>query len=109
VSSLIAVPLPDGRWLALTPDALRAALDAALALGLGPSASPAGSTAAGASFERLVDSEELGKLLGVHSTTVEGLAKAGTIPSIRCGKALRFEPSTVKAALKARTTCRPAR
>lgn len=104
MSGLVAVPMPDGRWLALAPDALRAALDAAIALGLGPNASADGSTAAVAVFERLVDSEELGKLWGVHSTTVEGLAKAGTIPSIRCGKALRFEPSAAKAALKARTT-----
>lgn len=101
--SLVAVPLPDGRWLALSPDALRTALDAAQTLGLG-GASQAGSTAALAAFEPLVDSEELAKLFGVHSTTIEGMAKAGTIPSIRCGKALRFEASTAKAALKERTT-----
>jgi hypothetical protein len=102
MNSLVAVPLPDGRWLALTPDALRTALDVAQTLGLG-GALPASPTA-GATFERLVDSEELAKIFGVHSTTVEGMAKAGIIPSIRCGKALRFEPSTAKAALKARTT-----
>jgi hypothetical protein len=100
VINLIALPLPDGRWLALAPDALRAALDAAQTLGLGSSASPVNSTA-GAAVERLVDSEELGKLFGMHPTTVEAMAKAGKIPSIRCGKLLRFEPSSAKAALKA--------
>ena len=74
----------------------------AAALGLG-GAPPAASKAV-ASFERLVDSEELAEMFGIHSTTVEGMAKAGIIPSIRCGKALRFEPSTAKAALKARAT-----
>jgi len=76
--ALVAVPLPDGRWLALAPDALRAALDAAQRLGIG-GAAPASSND------------------GVS-------ARRGTIPSIRCGKALRFEPSAAKAALRERRT-----
>ena len=98
---LVAVPLPDGRWLALDPNALRAAIEAAQALGLGSSGLPPTST--GAAVEPLLNSEELGKLFGVHPTTVEGMAKTGAIPSIRVGKLLRFEPSAAKAALKART------
>jgi excisionase family DNA binding protein len=100
---LVAVPLPDGRWLALEPNALRTALEAAQALGLGSSGSPTNATGAGAPVEPLMDSEQLGKLFGVHATTLEGMAKSGKIPSIRCGKALRFEPSAVKAAMQART------
>jgi excisionase family DNA binding protein len=102
MSALVAVPLPDGRWIALPPEALREAVAAAAAMGLRVNAAPAGT--ADAATERLMNSEEIAELLGIHSTSVEAMAKAGTIPSIRVGaKALRFEPSAVKAALRARS------
>ncbi len=99
MTDLVAILLPDGRCLALAPEALRAALATGTAMGLAattPAQDPP-------TPERLLNSEELAALLGIHSTTVEGMAKRGEIPSIRAGKALRFEPSVVKAALKART------
>jgi excisionase family DNA binding protein len=93
---LIAIPLPDGRWLGLTREALQAALAAGTALGLGPSQS-AETDAADSPF---ASSEQVGAMMGVHSTTVEAMAKAGTIPSIRVGRLLRFEPAAVKASLR---------
>jgi excisionase family DNA binding protein len=100
MSALIAVPLGDGRWLALTSEALREAVAAAQNLGLGPVAGPV----SGTGIEPLLNSEDMAKLLGIHSTTVEGMARTGAIPSIRIGKALRFEPSAVKAALRGSST-----
>jgi excisionase family DNA binding protein len=103
-SELVAVPLPDGRWLALTPEALREALVAGGQLGLGKAgAAPSAATVAPAD-EPLMNSEELGAVLGLHSTTVEGMAARGEIPSIRIGRALRFEPAAVKEALRAAKT-----
>jgi excisionase family DNA binding protein len=96
---MIAVPLADGRWLALETAQFHDALDAARDLGLGPNTrteSPVPDT------EPLVDSEQLAGLLGINSTTVEGLAKEGKIPAVRIGRLLRFEPSRVKAALRVR-------
>lgn len=102
MSDLIALPLADGRCLALSADAFREALARGAALGLGVNALPSGTT--DAATERLINSEELGELLGIHSTSVEAMAKSGAIPSIRVGaKALRFEPAAVKAALRARS------
>jgi len=92
---MIAVPLPDGRWLALTREEFAAALARGAEM-MGP-AQPA---VIGGPIEpeRLVDSRGLAALLGVHDTTVEALAARGEIPSHRFGKALRFAPSDVLAA-----------
>lgn len=99
-TAVVAVFLPDGRVLALAPEALRAALAAGEELGLATAG--VSSAANSAAPERWLNSEELGELIGIHSTTVEAMARAETIPAIRAGKALRFEPSAVKAALKQR-------
>ena len=94
---LVAVPLPDGRWLALAPEALREALDAAQSLGLGPIAAPGSSaTVVG---ERWLTSEELQAATGIHSTTWEARAKAGEVPCKRVGKLLRFKLSEVEASV----------
>lgn len=50
--------------------------------------------------ERWLTSQEMAELTGIGSTTWEGLAKRGEIPHVRCGKALRFVLSEVRAALK---------
>jgi excisionase family DNA binding protein len=97
VTDMVAIFLPDGRALALAPEALRAALAAGAAMGLGAAVLATTTTP-----ERWLNSEELGGLLGIHSTTVEAMAKRSEIPHIRAGKALRFEASAVKAALKSR-------
>lgn len=100
MSELVAIPLPDGRWVALPPDALRAGLAAAAALGLGAPGAPVPSPA-DAKPERWIDSRELAELTGIGDTTLEAWAKAGRVPSIRAGKALRFKASEVEWALKA--------
>lgn len=98
MSDLIAVPLPDGRWLALAPEALREALDAAQSLGLGPIAAPSGSAAPG---EPWLNSEQLQAVTGIHATNWEARAKAGEVPHKRVGKLLRFKLSDVEAAVQA--------
>jgi excisionase family DNA binding protein len=103
MSDLIAVPLPDGRWLALEPDVLRAALDAAESMGLrppAPSSTKPTSLSALLPPERWLTSQQLEEATGVHSTTWEAKAKAGEVPCMRVGKALRFKLSEVEAALK---------
>jgi len=98
LNALLAIPLPDGRWIGLTPEAFASALEAGSALGLGPATT---SIAAGPP-EPLLNSEQMAALVGVHSTTIEAMAKRDEIPSVRIGKALRFEPSAVKAKLRNR-------
>jgi excisionase family DNA binding protein len=101
VSDRIALPLPDGRWIALTPETLREGLDAARGFGLESNAAPV--VPANGVAERWLTSEELGELTSVHSTTWESKAKSGEVPHLRVGKSLRFRLSEVEAALRART------
>ncbi len=95
---VVAVPLPDGRWLALPADVLSAGLARAASMGLGAASTVA--TGTNSSPEKWLTSEELQALTGVHSTTWEGKAKTGEVPHIRVGKSLRFVLSEVEAALK---------
>lgn len=100
MSNLVAVPLPDGRWLALEPDVLRDGLDAAQSLGLGPAASPALPAVPGGAVERWLTSEQLQELTQINSTNWEARAAAGKVPFRRVGRLLRFKLSEVEAALK---------
>lgn len=100
MSNLVAVPLPDGRWLALEPELLRQALDAAQSLGLGPAASSSPSAAASGLAEPWLTSEQLQGLTQINSTNWEARAAAGKVPCRRVGKLLRFKLSEVEAALK---------
>jgi excisionase family DNA binding protein len=97
-AALVVIPLPDGRWLGLSAEALQEALARGAALGLGATAT----APTAATPERWLTSEELGALIGLHSTTVEAMSKRGEIPSMRAGKALRFKASEVEAAIRAR-------
>jgi hypothetical protein len=97
VSHLIAIPMPDGRWIALTPEALRDALEAARDLGLGATPAQA-AVVGGGTPERWLDSQELEEATGVHSTTWEARAKTGEVPCLRTGKCVRFKLSEVEAA-----------
>ena len=103
MTDLVALPLADGRWVAIPAGELSAALDRAAALGLGANAVPAQAPVAGHIAERWLDSRELAELTGIHDTTLEGWAKTGAIPHIRAGKALRFKATEVEAALRARS------
>jgi excisionase family DNA binding protein len=99
--NLIAVPLPDGRWLALEPAALLEGLEAARSLGLGLTAEPASGAPSGTPQEQWLTSEQLQETTGIHSTTWEAKAKSGQVPCLRVGKSLRFKLTDVEAALKA--------
>lgn len=52
--------------------------------------------------EEGVDIEEMARILGVSIPTVRRLVKAGEIPCLRMGRALRFVPADVLAALNQR-------
>jgi excisionase family DNA binding protein len=101
--SLIAIPLPDGRWLALEPAELQLALIRGAEMGLSPAKTVPPPVPA-ATEEKLVNSRELAAIVGVGDTTLEAKAARGEIPSYRIGKALRFNVADVKAALKAAKT-----
>jgi excisionase family DNA binding protein len=45
---------------------------------------------------KLLSPDEVSGLLGVERVTVIRLARAGKIPSIKVGKAVRFRPSTIE-------------
>ena len=56
-------------------------------------------------FEPLIDTGELGGLLGLHPKTVQQMARAGEIPSIRVGKFWRFRKSAIDQWLESRVNC----
>jgi excisionase family DNA binding protein len=97
VTEVVAVPLVDGRWIALERAEFTAALRRAQELGLTLATQPFVATP---TEQPLVTSREMAALLGVHDTTVEGYARTGKIPSVRLGKVLRFRPADVVAALR---------
>jgi excisionase family DNA binding protein len=95
--TLVIVTLPGGDAAALTLAEVTAARRRAAELGfrsLTVAAAPAPQP------ERLLNSKELAALTGVGDTTLEAMAARGEIPHLRIGKALRFELSSVKAALR---------
>jgi excisionase family DNA binding protein len=46
-------------------------------------------------FEPLLDSQEVGKLMGVHPETVKRRARNGEIPGVKFGKLWRFRASAL--------------
>jgi excisionase family DNA binding protein len=97
---LVLVKLPDGSCAAFGMEALAEARARAASMGFGKEQGVAGVSAA--TEERWLDSRQLAALTGIGDTTLEGLARTGTIPSLRAGKALRFKLSEVEKALRAR-------
>ena len=53
-------------------------------------------------LERLLTVRELATLLQLHAKTVERMARAGRLPSLRVGGRLRFRPSDIASWLAAR-------
>jgi excisionase family DNA binding protein len=93
----IAVPLPDGRWLAMEPATFVEALGAGAEL-LAAQAVPA---APAGSAEPLLDSEQLAEALRVPVTWIEQAARERRIPSLEFGRWRRFKRSEVEAAVRA--------
>ena len=56
-------------------------------------------------FEPLVDAEEVGGLLRLHAKTVQQMARAGRIPSMRIGKFWRFRKSQIDHWLRCEVNC----
>jgi hypothetical protein len=77
-TTLVAVPLGDGTWIALTPPALAQARAAATAIP-GLSVTPPVAPCPPAVVERWVTFKELAALTGVGSATLEALAGQGVI------------------------------
>lgn len=101
MATMIAIPLADGRYIALSPDALAQGLAAAAALP-GLTVKPTWAPEPPEVAERWVTSKQLADITGTGATTLETLAKDGVIPCFRAGRTLRFKPSEVEAALRAR-------
>lgn len=79
------VPLGDGRWLALPPDAFRAALEAGAAL------LPATRHLAAAEpTQRLLSAEELQERTGVPASWFATQARERRIPFHKFGRYVRF-------------------
>jgi hypothetical protein len=94
----VVIPLPDGRWLALTPEAFRAALMEGSAL---CGASGVGVSAA-LNDEPLVDADQLAERFDIPATWIEQAAREHRIPSHNFGRWRRFKPSEVEIACKQR-------
>jgi excisionase family DNA binding protein len=91
----VLISLPDGRWIALEPEALKVALAAGAAI-IGTK--PAPDDAEG---EPLMDVEELAGYLKLPMTWIEEAARSKRIPSIQAGRWRRFSRRAVERALTA--------
>ena len=56
-------------------------------------------------FEPLIDADETAELLGLHPKTVQQMARAGRIPSMRIGKFWRFRKSQIDSWLQSEVNC----
>jgi hypothetical protein len=88
----IAVPLPDGRWLALAPEAFREALEAGSTLVPCPRA-----PAAPESPQKLVSAEDLEQRTGVPASWFATQARERRIPFHKLGRYVRFSFEEVMA------------
>ena len=92
----IAIPLPDGRWIALD----RETFDAALAAGAQLSPPPA--TVRVPACPRLLTSEQLAEQLTIPATWLEEAARRDEVPFVRIGKYVRFDLDEVLSSLNPR-------
>lgn len=60
------------------------------------------SARAAGGLERLLTTQELAGFLSLHVKTVERMARAGRLPSLRVAGRLRFKPSDIASWLAAR-------
>jgi hypothetical protein len=88
---LLHLPEPIG-WIALLPDVLRNAQEAAReALGTKGRAMPA----AGGAEPRLLSAEDAAAAFGVDPSWLLRQAREGRLPCIRLGKYVRFDRETI--------------
>jgi excisionase family DNA binding protein len=90
---LLHLPSPVG-WIALTPDALRAAQAAASEV-LGSDINTDTDTASPAAPTGLVSAADAGRLLGVDPSHLLRLAREGRIDFVKVGRYVRFRPTTI--------------
>jgi excisionase family DNA binding protein len=95
----VLICLPDGRWLALSADLFREALQSGAEL-----AAPSAASAALQSTSGLVTADEIGEATHMSRSTVYELAKAGVLPSVRVGRRIRFDRERVLTVLASRST-----
>lgn len=91
-SQSVLVPLPDGRWLALT----REHFDAALIAGTECMAASTPSSLAPV-HEPLLDAPQAAAQLGLSTRWLEDCARGGIIPHYKLGRFVRFRASEVAA------------
>jgi hypothetical protein len=89
MSDRIAVPLADGRWLALDPETFAAALAAGAEMMASAAPSPAKSTAA----PLFVNAEEMARLTDTAASWWEAAARDLDCPSVFIGRVRRFKVS----------------
>lgn len=95
----VLICLPDGRWLALSADLFRAALQSGAEL-----AAPSAVSAAPQPASGLVTADEIGEATHMSRSTVYELAKAGVLPCVRLGRRIRFDREKVMTVLASRAT-----
>ena len=92
MSDRLLIPLPDGRWLALEPEAFRQALEAGSRL-MPQATDPAQPD------EPLMDAEQLAEALNLPVSWIEAAAREQRIPSVQAGRWRRFRRSAVEGTL----------
>jgi excisionase family DNA binding protein len=95
----VLICLPDGRWLALSADLFREALQSGAERAAPSATSPAQQPSSG-----LVTADEIGEATHMSRSTVYELAKAGVLPSVRVGRRIRFDRERVMSVLASRST-----
>lgn len=96
----VLICLPDGRWLALSADSFRKALQSGAELAAPPSVASAVSHPSSA----LATADEIGEATHMSRSTVYELAKAGVLPCVRGGRRIRFDRERVMTVLASQST-----
>ena len=94
----VLICLPDGRWLALSPDIFREALQSGA-----EHATPFVVSPVPQRSSTLVTADEIGEATHISRSTVYELAKAGVLPSVRVGRRIRFDREKVLTVLASRS------
>ncbi|MGH8201037.1 MAG: helix-turn-helix domain-containing protein [Steroidobacteraceae bacterium] len=95
----VLICLPDGRWLALSAELFREALQCGAEL-----AAPSAASAVPHTPSALATAEEIGEATRMSRATIYELAKTGVLPSVRVGRRIRFDREKVMTVLAAQST-----